>query len=65
MRENVCDRSECHHDECECRLGGVKAVGPIDDEPHAPIEAFVIRSRYSGDSLSLIPQAAWARDCSA
>ena len=36
MRENVFDRSKCHHDEGECRLGGVKAVGPIDDEMDTP-----------------------------
>ena len=41
MWENVRDRSECDHDESERGVGGVKAVGPIDDETHAPIEAFV------------------------
>lgn len=61
MRENVRDRSECHHDESERRGGGVQAVGPINDEPHALIESLVAdivhaeakRGEYSRLALAL------------
>jgi hypothetical protein len=39
--ENVRDGSECNHDESERRVGAVKSVGPVDNEPHAPIESLV------------------------
>ena len=39
--QDVLDGSEREHDEAEGGVGGVEAVGPVDDEPDAPIEAFV------------------------
>ena len=35
------DRSERQHDEAECRVGGVEAVGAVDDEANPPVEALV------------------------
>jgi len=37
----VFDRSERGHDEPECDLAGVEAIGPIDDEPHPSIQSLV------------------------
>ncbi len=34
-------RSEGDHDQGEGGVGGVEAVGPVDDEPDAPVESFV------------------------
>ena len=41
VRQHVLDRADGQHHEGERRLGGVKAVGPVDDEAHAPVEALV------------------------
>ena len=41
MGKDVFDRSEGQHDEAECGVGGVEAVGPVDDEADAAIEALV------------------------
>ena len=40
--KDVVDRAEGEHDEPEGRFRGVEAVGAVDDEPDAPIEAFVL-----------------------
>ena len=40
--KDVVDRSEGQHDEPEGRFRGVEAIGAVDDEPDAPIEAFVL-----------------------
>jgi hypothetical protein len=37
VREDVFDRPERDHDESQCSVGGVEAVGPIDDEADAAI----------------------------
>jgi hypothetical protein len=41
MGKDVFDRPERDHDERECSIGGVEAVGPIDDEPDAAIQSLV------------------------
>src|ERR1019366_1700343 len=41
MREDVVDGPEGEHDEAEGGVGGVEAVGAVDDEPHPPVESFV------------------------
>jgi len=41
MGKDVFDRSEGEHDEAECGVGGVEAVGPVDDEPDPPVQALV------------------------
>src|SRR5450759_202032 len=40
-REDVFNRSERDHDESKCGVGGVEAVGPIDDEADPPIQSLV------------------------
>jgi len=39
--QDVFDGSEGEHDEAERGVGGVEAVGAVDDEPNPPVEAFV------------------------
>jgi len=39
--EDVVDGSESGHDQGDGGAGGVEAVGPVDDEPHVPVESFV------------------------
>ena len=39
--EDVVDGSEGEHDEGEGGVGGVEAVGRVDDEPYPAIESFV------------------------
>ena len=39
--EDVVDGSEGDHDEGEGGVGGVEAVGPVDDEPDPSVESFV------------------------
>ena len=34
-------RAEGEHYERQCRPGGVEAVGPVHDHPHAAVERFV------------------------
>src|SRR5664279_848397 len=41
MREDVFNRSERDHDESKSGVGGVEAVGPIDDEADPPIQSLV------------------------
>jgi hypothetical protein len=41
VRQDVRDRPERDHDQRERGVGGVETVGPVDDEPDPPIEAFV------------------------
>ena len=41
MWEDVVDGSEGGHDQGEGGAGGAEAVGPVDDEPHVPVESFV------------------------
>ena len=64
MRKNVRDRSECHHDESERHVGGVKSVGPVDDESHAPIEFLVASIVHAeanrGEYLALRLRMVWA-----
>ena len=47
VREDMFDGSEGEHDEAECRVGGVEAVGAVDDEADSPVEALVAGIRTS------------------
>ena len=42
VRKYVGDRPEGEHDEAEGCIGRVEAVGPVDDQTDAAIEAFVL-----------------------
>src|SRR5450759_4061204 len=39
--EDVFDGSQGEHDQGEGGAGGVEPVGPVDDEPYAPVESFL------------------------
>jgi hypothetical protein len=41
VREDVFDRSERDHDERKGSVGGVEAVGPIDDEADTAVQSLV------------------------
>src|ERR1700677_849473 len=43
VRKYVGDRPESEHDKAESCIGRVEAVGPVDDQTDATIEAFVLR----------------------
>ena len=53
------DRPDGEHDEGEGRLGGVKAVGTVDQEADAPVQAFVAGIVHSktngGENTGLSP----------
>jgi hypothetical protein len=60
VRKNVRDRSECHHDESEHRVGGVEAVRPVDDESHPPIESLVASTVRGEANRGEVPRLALA-----
>jgi hypothetical protein len=39
--QDVVDGSDGEHDKAEGCACGVKSVGAVDDEPHAPVQSFV------------------------
>ena len=41
MWQDMVDGSEGEHDEAECSVGGVEALGTAGDETHPAVEAFV------------------------
>ena len=61
--QDVVDGSEGEHDQREGCVCGVKSVGAVDDEPHAPVQSFVSgvvdAQAYRGDfAHSLLPDGA-------
>ena len=47
VRKDVRDGTEGEHDEAECRVGGVEAVGAVDDEANPPVEALAAGIRVN------------------
>ena len=60
VRQDVLDRPERQHDEAECRVGRVEAVGAVDDETDAPVQAFVagiVHAKSNGGQDARTPLA--------